>query len=400
MALHVLVVGAGVGGLCLAHGLRKSGVDVSVFERDPSADSRRQGYRIHINAAGHAALEECLPPDQFALYVATSTKPPLLPRAASYDHQFTLVRSMDEDGPDVDPKRAPTAVNRLTLRQIMLARLGDAVQFGRTLVHVDQDEDGVVAHFADGSTATGDVLVAADGINSVVRSQLVPDAAVVDTGLRGITGKALIHGEPGDSIPEELYNKFTGVIGPDFHALALGVYQARREPARAAADLAPDVALDPVSDYLMWITIAPREQFPIPEAELWEADPSMLHRLALKLIEGWHPELRRLLEQADEELTFPVSFRTARSVGAWAPSNVTLLGDAIHAMTPVGGCGANTALWDAALLSRLLARANRGELTTRATIEQYENAMREHGFAAVEEALVGAQRIGARVPSS
>ncbi|HEV2655851.1 MAG TPA: NAD(P)-binding protein, partial [Ktedonobacteraceae bacterium] len=43
---HVLIVGAGIGGLCLAQGLRKSGIRVSVYERDSSPYFRNQGYRI------------------------------------------------------------------------------------------------------------------------------------------------------------------------------------------------------------------------------------------------------------------------------------------------------------------------------------------------------------------
>src|ERR1041384_4344651 len=68
--MRIAVVGGGIGGLGLAdggrelggaHGLRKAGVDVAVYERELSRTDRLQGYRVHINPHGAAALRECLP---------------------------------------------------------------------------------------------------------------------------------------------------------------------------------------------------------------------------------------------------------------------------------------------------------------------------------------------------
>ena len=50
--LRVAVAGAGLGGLCLAQGLLKAGVDVTVYERDARLAGRRQGYRLHVDAPG------------------------------------------------------------------------------------------------------------------------------------------------------------------------------------------------------------------------------------------------------------------------------------------------------------------------------------------------------------
>src|SRR6266542_3818854 len=71
--LHVLIVGGGVGGLCLAQGLKKSGISVAVYERDESAQFRSQGYRIGLKEAGAQALRDCLPEDLFNLCLATWT---------------------------------------------------------------------------------------------------------------------------------------------------------------------------------------------------------------------------------------------------------------------------------------------------------------------------------------
>jgi 2-polyprenyl-6-methoxyphenol hydroxylase-like FAD-dependent oxidoreductase len=61
---RIAITGAGLGGLCLAQALSRSGFDVHVYERDASRDARRQGYRITANEQGAAALEYCLPPER------------------------------------------------------------------------------------------------------------------------------------------------------------------------------------------------------------------------------------------------------------------------------------------------------------------------------------------------
>jgi 2-polyprenyl-6-methoxyphenol hydroxylase-like FAD-dependent oxidoreductase len=399
MSLNVLIAGAGLGGLALAQGLRQAGIGVTVYERDPSPNHRPQGYRIHVDAAGHAALAECLPADLFELYVATSTRTPKTPLAVFFDHEFNQIRVGETRAGDTSP-RAPSAVNRLTLRQILLARLGDSVRFSHELVSFEDTGTGVRAQFGNGRTATGDVLVAADGINSVVRRRLLPQAQIHDTGVRAITGKTPMDAIRAD-FPDQLDNTFTGVHTPDFRTLAMGVFQTRRPPAEAVAELAPDVALDSVADYLMWLQLARVEDFPVPEEAIWRADSATLHRLALDMLAGWHPDLLRLLERADLTATFPLSIRAVLPVPEWPTTNVTLLGDAIHAMTPIGGRGGNTALSDAALLARQLTAVEKGELDLRTAIAGYESGMREHGYPAVTDSLQNAARaLGARTPFS
>ena len=86
----------------------------------------------------------------------------------------------------------------------------------------------------------------------------------------------------------------------------------------------------------------------------------------------------------------PVIIRAMAPVGPWPASRVTLLGDAIHNMTPMAGIGANTALRDASLLASTLASARPETLVT--AIGQYETAMRDYGFAAVRLSLRNARQ--------
>jgi len=70
---HVVIIGAGLGGLCLAQGLKRAGISFDVYERDAAPDSRLQGYRIRIDAEGQRALAACLPLELFALFRATAS---------------------------------------------------------------------------------------------------------------------------------------------------------------------------------------------------------------------------------------------------------------------------------------------------------------------------------------
>ena len=105
------------------------------------------------------------------------------------------------------------------------------------------------------------------------------------------------------------------------------------------------------------------------------------------LVAGWHPELRRALAASDPQSRSAISFQRHVPARALDQPNVTVLGDAIHVMPPIGGLGGNTAMRDAHLLGRLLARVAAGERDLVAAIDEYESDMREYGAAAVRYAL-------------
>jgi 2-polyprenyl-6-methoxyphenol hydroxylase-like FAD-dependent oxidoreductase len=105
----------------------------------------------------------------------------------------------------------------------------------------------------------------------------------------------------------------------------------------------------------------------------------------LEAIDGWHPLLVELVQQADTVAAL-TKLRYAKDIPHWGTRPVTLLGDAIHVMPPSGGLGANTAFLDAATLVRELSEVgNPGDLLP--AVERYEHAMLEHGFAAVRHSM-------------
>jgi 2-polyprenyl-6-methoxyphenol hydroxylase-like FAD-dependent oxidoreductase len=105
--------------------------------------------------------------------------------------------------------------------------------------------------------------------------------------------------------------------------------------------------------------------------------------LTTQMTRDWHPILHELVALTDPTTCFPISIRTSVPIEPWPSGNVTLIGDAIHTMTPGRGVGANTALRDAALLCRNLAAAQEGRLALSDAVADYEAQMRDYGFDAV-----------------
>ena len=105
-----------------------------------------------------------------------------------------------------------------------------------------------------------------------------------------------------------------------------------------------------------------------------------MHAGMLEVVADWHPVLRGLVERVDLGTLFAFPFRRLDPTPAWPPSRVTLLGDAIHAMLPTRGQGANQALHDAALLASRLTSAARGEVDVRRRDRGYEETMRDHVY--------------------
>jgi 2-polyprenyl-6-methoxyphenol hydroxylase-like FAD-dependent oxidoreductase len=116
-------------------------------------------------------------------------------------------------------------------------------------------------------------------------------------------------------------------------------------------------------------------------------DAAQLQAVAHRTLEHCHPNLLRLVELSDLATVSSTRIRTSRAVPRWVPSQVTLVGDAIHSMTPFRGIGANVALRDASLLSQELIAMHRGERPLLEAVGRYEEAMREYGFAAVRASL-------------
>src|SRR5947207_1711862 len=166
MALRVLIAGAGLGGLTLAHGLRQAGLEPLVFERGSADVDLTSSYRIHIDATGSRALHRCLPADQWRRFESRSAVPP---RGIAFaTERLDQLAFVPESAPHDDPAAHAHPIGRASLRQLLLEGVRESVTFDARAVRYVEPSAGVTLHFADGTSVHGDVLVGADGAASAV----------------------------------------------------------------------------------------------------------------------------------------------------------------------------------------------------------------------------------------
>lgn len=361
--MHVAIIGGGVGGLCLAQGLKRSGVSCTVYERDESPDSRLQGYRLNIEPIGAQALHDCLPPDLWSLLVATAGD--VGEGMGVFDEQLHELMREPTPPPTSREEERTHAVSRVTLRRILLTGLDDVVVFGKQFERYDVQADGkVVATFTDKTTVTADILIGADGAGSRVRHQLLPAAQEIEAPGIGIGGKLYLTPATEAWLPPSLL-RGKSLILPKRDFLFTAIFR-RRSTA-------------PVSDrdYLMWAFVAHRQALP---ADILDHHDAALREVVNAHAASWSPTLRRIFAESDDDTIERFIFKAAARPKPWITDRVTLLGDAIHFMPPVGGLGGNMALADAARLRSALVEGGNGAL------DSYQAEMMKRGFGAVGEA--------------
>jgi 2-polyprenyl-6-methoxyphenol hydroxylase-like FAD-dependent oxidoreductase len=157
--MRVIVVGGGIGGLAATVGLRRAGHDVAVFERAPRIEPAGAGITLFANAM--RALERLGVREAVAEQGTPAKRSAILTPAG---RTLTEVPS--------DMLEGTVALHRADL-QAVLAEAAGKVRLGVEITAVEQDADGVMARGADGTEEHGDLLVGADGLNSVVRRMLI-----------------------------------------------------------------------------------------------------------------------------------------------------------------------------------------------------------------------------------
>ncbi len=402
-SLHVIIAGGGIGGLALAHGLRKAGVSVAVYERDRHRTDRLQGFRIHISPRGSRALYELLPEHLYRAFVATSGEMGGDSGFGFATEHLDMLVDLDmttiEGTPTGDVDRN-FGVSRITLRQILLSELDDIVHYDKAITGYRHLPDGKVeAEFADGSTAVGDVLVGADGATSRVRAQLLPHAERVDTGIASIAGKYMLTPEGKARLAPRLQAAPLVVMPPRTGGMFIAPHVFSRPETTpdgiggndGAAQLHPGALFDNTEPYVLWSYSALRSDYPV-DRDLESLRPSELRDLVDRLTAGWSPDLRELITGGDPETVTLLPIRTSVPVDPWPTTTVTLLGDAIHSMTPFQGIGANIALRDAHELSTHLISVAQGEQPLLPALHAYESEMLPYGFAAVRASLKAAEQ--------
>ena len=315
--LGVAIVGAGMGGLATAAALRRVGIEVAVYEQAQQFARLGAGIQVGCNAMKVLRLLGL---------EARMRQQSFYPR--SWNNRDWRTGEVKFDmifGESAERKFG--APYLLAHRGDLHAALASAVpeqciNLGHKLVGLDETGDGVKLSFADGTTATADAVVGADGVHSVVRDILFGATPVNFTGriaYRTTYPASLLRGEEiGDC---------TKWWGEDRHIVIYYVKPDRSEV------------------YL--VTSQPEPEFRI---ESWSAKGDV--KELRKAFAGFSREVERVLAACPDVHKWAIVDRD--SIEHWAEGNVTLLGDACHPMTPYMAQGAAMAIEDAAVLSRCL----------------------------------------------
>lgn len=333
MSKPVLIIGAGVSGLAFAQGLSKYGIPFEVYDRDVSITARAQGYRFRISNQGLHALEQNLTNEQMKRFRQGCCSDELVSnvlRTNLLDPQTAEHQSIP---PQLAGRTRPKAasVDRSALRNLLLDGIEQHVHFGKTFKSYAETEEGVTVRFIDGSEAAGIAIVGADGTWSKVRQQLLPGFHLVDTEGRLIFGKTDITDELLSRFLPECAEAPSMFLGRSGKFLAEPMYFSERSHHTPA-------------NYMYWVLYARSDDDIMNDCHhTLSADESFA--LAQKMTRDWHPSLRCLIENANKGQTALFSILSARPtirMQSKEGSRVTLLGDAIHPMSPTAGKSRHT----------------------------------------------------------
>ncbi|MET7732039.1 NAD(P)/FAD-dependent oxidoreductase [Streptomyces sp. NPDC005402] len=342
--MTIAIVGAGLGGLTLARVLHVHGIDSVVYEREPSRGARGQGGMLDIHS-GQRALREAGLIDEFSAIARGEGQDMRL-----LEPDGTLL--LQEDTPDDAPLDRPE-VDRADLRNLLLDSLPeDAVRWG----HTHKSADDGLLHFADGSSATYDLLVGADGAQSRVRA-LLTDARPAHIGQNVV--------EIGIPDIDRTHPDLAAMVGRgNYWVLGNGISLG----AQRNGDGRVRIGLSFYNTPEDWFATSG-----IPFD-----DPAAARARLIDLLPGWDARFTALIAACDD-MVVPRTITTL-PVGLTWPSTpgVTLVGDAAHLMPPVGQ-GANMALLDGAVLGLALA-AHPNDFP--AAVKEYEREMFERTSAA------------------
>jgi 2-polyprenyl-6-methoxyphenol hydroxylase-like FAD-dependent oxidoreductase len=393
---HVLIVGAGLGGLCLAHGLKKHAIDFSIFERDDHADARAQGYRIKIFPDTIPDLKYLISPELFAEFEATTAETVTVETVISaINAQVTARRTLR------GPK--PYTVDRGFLRKVLLRGLEENIQWGKDSIRYEIDESNqkapVTVHFADGSSASGTLLVGADGNHSRLRKQLVPNHQIIDPEGICLYGRTYLTSELKERMHPKLSKGLTVVrdVAPVIQQIIfnsempISMFIERMHfPHRG-----PDHPELP-EDYMYWSMLVPSKVLGFTEEMVREAFNSQTPtELTTVLTSEWDDSIKCLIDLQDDSYTAKLRIISSLpDMSEWESSPyVTLVGDAIHVMSPSGGVGAATSIKDAVALTKALAGPTGVSL---ASIKEYEATMRVVAKTAIERSFRGGKLLYAQ----
>lgn len=318
--MKALIIGAGIGGMSTALALTRCGYETEVFEA--VKEIKPVGAAISIWPNGVKCLNYLGLRDEIRALGGNMAW--MAYRDASSGRELTrfslspLVSRVGE---------YPYPVARAELQRLLIDSYGaEKISFGKRVCKVTQNEHGVTVAFDDGSQASGDFLIAADGTHSVVREYVLGQSTE-----RRYAGYVNWNGlvDIDESIaPADQWTTYVG--------------EGKR------------VSLMPVSGHRFYFF------FDVPLPKGLAEDRTTLTRDLKGYFSGWAEPVQRLIERIDPQTTNRVEIHDIEPFMQFVKGRVALLGDAAHSTTPDIGQGGCAAMEDAVVLAATLASHSLG----------------------------------------
>lgn len=312
--MKVIVIGGGIGGLCSAIAMKRYGIETEVYEA--VKEIKPVGAAISIWPNGVKCLN------------FLGMKEPLRAlggnmRTMAYQDfrrgevltRFSLDPLVAQSG------ERPYPVARAELQMMLLNHYGrEKVQFGKRVTQVEQDSQGVIARFEDGSEARGDLLIACDGTHSVVRNSVLERP--VERRYAGyVNWNGLVECDEAIA-PADQWTTFVG--------------EGKR------------VSLMPVAGNRFYFF------FDVPLPAGLAEDRTSLRDDLTRYFSGWAQPVQTLIERIDPQTTNRIEIHDIDPFSPLVKGRVALLGDAAHSTTPDIGQGGCAAMEDAVVLADAL----------------------------------------------
>jgi 2-polyprenyl-6-methoxyphenol hydroxylase-like FAD-dependent oxidoreductase len=322
MDKKAIIIGGGIGGVTAALALQQAGFAVTVFERAEALREVGSGLPLWTNAL------------RAICKLGLTDKITELGESIEAGHVSTWQGNVLADlrMEDIKLLKRLGTINMVVHRAELLNMLVDAVgmdniQLGMTCTGFRQDGTQVYARFADGQEVHGDVLVGADGLHSVIRTQLFGATTPRYAGYTCWRG--LAHISHKDMETSEWGNGYQHGITPMNWVWGkghqFGITPMNHDRAYWFAQCyAPEGAQDP---------------------------PHGRKQTVLKLFHDWHDPIPTVIEATAEKDILRNDVYESKPLHHWSRGRVVLLGDAAHTMTPNLGQGACQAIEDAVVLA-------------------------------------------------
>lgn len=312
--MKAIVIGGGIGGTCAAIALKRFGIETAVYEA--VKEIKPVGAAISIWPNGVKCLNYLGMKDALRALGGQMR----FMAYKEYQQGQTMTRfSMDPLIKSVGEQPYPVA--RAELQSMLLDTYGrDEVQFGKRVTHVEESADSVTAWFDDGTSATGDLLIAADGTHSVIRQHVLGYATE-----RSYAGYVNWNGlvDIDESIaPADQWTTFVG--------------EGKR------------VSLMPVSGNRFYFF------FDVPLPKGLAEDRATVREDLQRYFAGWAEPVQKLIGMINPETTNRVEIHDIDPFMQLVKGRIALLGDSGHSTTPDIGQGGCAAMEDAVVLANVL----------------------------------------------